>query len=301
MAAAAQAPTGLSALTARPADWARQGVETVATAVKIISDLTAQELALGIGMVRERVTLRPAPAVAELAGRTITALIAAEKILLDLAVGETALITDGLKEVLPIRPSVAALADLIPRGVETIAEVQTQFLDTAVQEIQGLVESYTEDQPLMAVTRLGNLTRTELECLIDIQKKLLDQFAEQVTLATEGGEKASKGAGKDRSQVAIRMTRDSIEKLIDTQKRLLHLAIEQLEAGMPHERPQKRTSFAELTQKSVHNITAAQKSLLDLAVRPIRGEAETETEAEAEVPGAEDEPRKAPRRPRRKK
>lgn len=287
---AAAATAQIREITARPAGWARQGLETLAAAVKIVSDLTAQELALGIGMIRERATTRPAPGLAELAGRTITAIIDAEKLMLDLAAGESTLIADGLKEGVPLRPSAAAIVDLVPRGIEAFAEVQSHFLDTAVEEIHGLVESYTDGKPLMAGTRLANLTRTELECFIDIQKKLLDQFAEQVTIATGNSKPAPKAAAPDRPNIAIHVTRDALDKLIEAQKKLLHMAIAQFEAGLPKERPQKVTSFAELTQKSVKNITTAQKSLLDLAAKPLRAAASAEPAA----------PR-APRRPRRKK
>jgi hypothetical protein len=93
-----------------------------------------------------------------------------------------------------------------------------------------------------------------------------------------------------------RLAREGVEKYIDAQKKLLDLAIDQLEStgrttgeGIEAARKEARTSWGELTQKSVHNIVTARKSLMDLAVKPLRESAAEET-------------RKTPRaRPRHKK
>jgi hypothetical protein len=46
--------------------------------------------------------------------------------------------------------------------------------------------------------------------------------------------------------------------------------------GIEAARKEARTSWGELTQKSVHNIVTAQKSLMDLAVKPLRASATEE-------------------------
>ena len=92
------------------------------------------------------------------------------------------------------------------------------------------------------------------------------------------------------------LARDGAEKYIDAQKKLLALAIDQLECtgkatgeGIEAARKEARTSWGELTEKSVRNLVSAQKSLMDIAVKPIRASATEET-------------RKTPRaRPRHKK
>jgi hypothetical protein len=79
------------------------------------------------------------------------------------------------------------------------------------------------------------------------------------------------------------MAREGVEKYVEAQKKLLHLAIDQLEpigeaTGESFKAVQKeaRASFAELTQKSVRNFVSAQKSLLDLAVKPVKGPVKAE-------------------------
>ena len=83
------------------ASWARQGVQSFVAAQKIIMDLAAQENALLIGMLRERLSKPGGKLGASMAGvaeKGVKNLASAGKILLDLAADETALAVDGVKE-----------------------------------------------------------------------------------------------------------------------------------------------------------------------------------------------------------
>ncbi len=266
MAAAAQAAEArISAFAGRSANIARQGVDTVTAAMRIISDLTAQELSMVIGMMRERISMRPAASLVGMGGRAMMGVIGAEKILLDLAAGETAIVVEGLKEGLKLRPSIAAVVDIVPKGVHAYAEMGKSFLDDTVEQTQDFVDAYTEGKPLMIGDRMKKFTRQRVEAFVETQKKFLDEVNEQVTIATEGGEEAAAG---ERSLAQI--AREGVDKFIDAEKKVLHLAIANIEATRPRERAKPpKTSFAQMTQKSVHNLTNAQKSLLDLAMKPI--------------------------------
>ena len=80
---------------------ARQGVQSFVAAQKIFMDLAAQENALLIGMVRERLGKpgsRPGASLVGIAEKGVKNLASAGKILLDLAGEETALAVDGVKE-----------------------------------------------------------------------------------------------------------------------------------------------------------------------------------------------------------
>jgi hypothetical protein len=268
MSTAAQASAAFSPAEVR-GSWARQGADSLAAALRIISDLTAQEIALLVGMLRERVGLRPDVAALKAASRVVTGFTGTGKILLDLAAGETATVTEGLKEVLGLRPSLAALVDLVPRGVGTLVEMEKRVLDAVADQTRDVVESYAEGKPFMATERVATMARRAIEGFIETQKTFLDEVAEQVTIATEGG-KETKAARRERSKALIEMSRESIAKFIEAQKQVADLAFEQI-AGDSHPRPKAapRTSVAELTRKSVRNFTEAQKSLLDLALRPI--------------------------------
>jgi hypothetical protein len=67
---------------------------------------------------------------------------------------------------------------------------------------------------------------------------------------------------------------------VEAQKKLLNLAIHEVEVASRSTReraeaaePQPRTTLGDATQRTVRNIVAAQKSLMDLAVRPDRSPA----------------------------
>ncbi len=267
MSAAAQparltSPAGVRYLT-------RQGGESLAVAMQIISDLTAQEVALVVGMLRERATLWPAASTVQTAGDVVTGLTDAGKILLDLAADESAVVTDAVKEALRMRPSLSALIDLIPRGVGTLIEMHKHLLDMIAGQTREVVGAYVEGKPLQPGMRIVKMARQSIEAFVETQKTFLDQINEQVTLATQGG-KDSRAARRERSKVMRQLAREGVEKFIDTQRGLLELAMERLEAeDRTRVKPVPRTSLAEMARESVQNFTMAQKSLLDLAVKPI--------------------------------
>lgn len=288
MATAAQVEGRLTTLANRSANVARRGVDSLSAAVKIVSDLTAEELSMVIGMVRERVNFRPVASVIGFGGRAVTGVVEADKILLDLAAQETAVVVEVVKEGLRLRPAFAAIADLVPKGVETYVEVGKHFLGETAEEAEKFVDSYTEGKPLKVGETARKFARQQVEFFVDAQKKFLDQVNEKVAIATEDG-----GAPAERNhpRTMIQLTRDGIDKLIDAEKKILHVAIEHMEGPKGRERKAPpRTSLAELTQKSVQNFTDAQKSLLDLALRPEKETAEEPRKA-----------RKAPRRPAAKR
>lgn len=269
MSAAAQAAARLAPAGLR--DMARQGAESLAAAVKIISDLTAQEASLVVGMVRERATLRPAASTVEAAGRVVTGFTDAGKILLDLAANESALLVDGLKEGLRLQPSLAALADLGPRGIGTLVDMHKALLETIAVQTHEVVASYADGEPLMAGTRMAKMAREGIASFIEVQKVFLDQVAEQVTIATEAG-KETKTARRDRTKALTGLARDGVNKFIEAQKQIFDLAIEQVETGMGPAHPKgepPRTSLAILARESVQNFTSAQRSLLDLALQQV--------------------------------
>jgi len=252
-------------------NWTRQGADSLAAVLKIVSDLTAQEVALIVGMVRERVDFPPFASGAEAAGRVVTGATGVGKIMLDLVASETAVAVEGVKEALRLPPSLAALADLLPRGAGTVIDMHKRVLDALAEQSADIVESYTEAKPSIATAKLAKRTREIFEDFIETQKTFLDEVSEQVTIATEAP-KESKASRKDRSKVLIELARDGVTKFIEAQKQSLELAIEQAEGngGSARAKAAPHTSVAELTRKSVENFTAAQKSLLDLALKPAK-------------------------------
>jgi len=265
-----------------PADqlvsWARQGIESFMAAQKILLDLTAQQNALVIGMVREQMSkprFRPGPAIAKVADRGVENITAAGKILLDLAAGETALVVDGLHQALPLPRVAGTVANVVRHRVVTFIEMQKRLLDAAAEQTHKVAESYREGKGLMgAGASAVELARQGIETLVETEKKFLDLAAHEVAAATKGDGNGRKPA-RARYKVLTELAREGSEKYIEAQKKLLNLAIEQMESGgeVASERheaaeTEARASWGTLTEKSVRNFVTAQKSLMDLIVKP---------------------------------
>jgi len=300
MSAAAHAPALSFVPEEFQPEWVREGADSLAAALKIVTDLTAEEAALMVGMVRERVTLRPSAATAGRVARLATGFTETGKILLDLAAGQTAVVVDGVKEALMLPHAVGAMIDVVPRAVGTLVKMHKRALDTVGEQIQDLVESYSEGKSLRVAERLAQVTREGVESFIETQKIFLDEITEQVTLATEGSEEASQSA-RQRAQALVELAREGVNNFIAAQKQILDLTIERAEAEV-HVRAKSapKTSMAELTRESVQKFTAAQKALLSLALNrmPLPGaEAEPRHRTAKETPRAK--ARKAPRAPRK--
>jgi len=281
--ATAEAPSP----AARLAGWARQGIESFVAAQKILLDLTAQENALVIGMVRERISNprhRPDTAVIKFADKGVENITSVGKILLDFAAGETALVADGITSVLPLPPVAGTVANVVRHRIDTLVDMQKNLLDAVAEQTHAVAESYEEGNGLKAAANVVELARRGIVDFVDTEKKFLDLAAEEVT-----AKPAARKAPRDRAKVLTDLAKEGVDKYIDAQKKLLNFAIHQLEAeakpAAEEEEPQ--TSFAELTQKSVHNFVNAQKSLMDLAMKPIRS-------------AAPERAKKAAHRPRRK-
>lgn len=267
MSAAAHAPARSIVPEELKPEWVKEGAASIADALKIISDLTAEEVALLVGMVRERVSLRPSASTARTVGRLATGFTETGKVLLDLAASESVILADGLKEVLALPHGAAAMADLVPRQYGTLMKMQKRALDAIGEQVQDLVESYADGRSLKVGTRLAQMTREGVEAFIQTQKTFLDEVAEQVTIATDGG-KESKETVRERSEALIELAREGVNKFIAAQKQVLDLTIERMEADVRgRAKAAPKTSMADLTRESVQKFTEAQKALLSLALK----------------------------------
>jgi len=259
------------------AGWARQGFGSFMAAQKILLDLTAQQNALVIGMLRESLSDPPRPdrAFAKIADKGIQNLTDAGKILLDLAADETSLVVDGVKGVIPLPAAAGTVANLIRHRLLTLVDLQKRFLDVAAEEMHEVAEAYQEGKGLMAAgASVGKLARRGLESIVETEKDFLDLAVHEVSAERKADGKERKPP-RERYRFVSQLAREGGEKYLDAQKKLLNLAIEQIESAgkvvsgrAESARTGARASLGELTEKSVRNLATAQKSLMDLVVKP---------------------------------
>jgi hypothetical protein len=261
-------------------NWAHQGVQSFVAAQKILMDLAAQENALLIGMVRERIgkpAFQPVVSLAGLAEKGVENLANAGKILLDLAAGETALAVDGLKEGLRLPIAAGAVAEVVRHRVDTLIALQKALLDATAEQTHAVAESFRGGGNMLAAANVAEFARRGIEGFVESEKKFLDLAAQEVTAATKGDKRAHKPP-RERMEVLTEVAREGVEKYIEMQEKLLELAIKQLEetakAGREHKekaRKEMQPLLGELTEKSVKNFVNAEKSLLDLAMKTRKG------------------------------
>lgn len=272
MSATAQAQAAITSSARRLMSWAGQGIESFVAVQKILMDLTAQQNALAIGAIRERIQIpNVKTAVVKTAGMGVEGLTGAGKILLELAAGQTAILVEGLKEGLRLPAPAGAAAEIVRLRVDTLIGLHIRLLESVAEQARAAVASDEEGKGALAGTDLAGLARQALDDFVSTEKKFLDLVGEEVNKMVEpakGGHKA-----RPRAKVLAQAARESVDKYADAQKKLVELAIDQFESnGKAAEPEEPPTPLAELAQKGVQNFVTAQKSLMDVALKPPKSE-----------------------------
>jgi hypothetical protein len=257
--------------------WARQGMGSFMAAQRILLDLAAQENALLLGMAREQFGkdgFQPAAMLMGMADTGMKNFTTAGKILLDLAAGETEMMVEGVKEVLPLPAGAGAMADVVKHRVDTLIGLQKELLDAAEEQTRAVAKSVRDGDGMHAMTHAAELARRGMEGFVESEKKFLDLAAHAVTTAAKGG-KGNAKAPRDRMKVLTGMVKEGAEKYMGAQKKLLEMTLEQMETmgKVEHKKTgpkEGKSVWADLTEKSVKNVVTAEKSLLELAMKPVK-------------------------------
>jgi len=267
------------------ATWGRQGLESFVATQKILLDLAAQQNSLALGFVRERINfspLRPLTGIVDLAGQGLANFVAAQKILLDLAAEENGLMLQGVRDGLGLTGTPALMTDAIREGVDEFVGMQKKFLDMVDAQAHAAVEVITEGKHFEAKS-VAEVTREGLENFVHTQQKFLDL----VTDAANGTHKVLKPAPHKKVTATVQ---DSVDKFVEAQKKLLDVAAKQIDGAMKTAEemvlpsPEPSTSIGEVARRGVENFIA-QKSLLDVAMKPFMPPPVTHTPAHAHAGG----------------
>ncbi len=255
-------------------EWIRQGAEGFIATQKILLDLAAQQNALALTMIRERLgVFSPASAktLVEFVGKGIENFIEAQKVLLDLAERQNKIVSDGLHPGLAGTP-VESLAEVMRQAIDNTIDAQKRFLDAASKHTDEAVKEFGEGKS-MRTAHLTELVREGMQDFVESQKKFLDIIEEQLIVKKE--KKAPKKTEKGRVDL-IEMARKGVDSFVEAQKHLLDLASDQVDVNVRFAREattmrrdeHATTSVTELMRKSVDSFSAAQKALADLASKP---------------------------------
>jgi hypothetical protein len=269
-------------------DWIRQGTEGFIATQKILLDLAAQQNALALTIVRERLGLF-SPTLSKnatnLVGKGAHNLFGAQQALLDLLARQNQIVSDGLKPGIAGTPA-ESIADLIHRGLNNFINTQKEFWKILEEETDGTIKDFG-DRKGFKLERIPELARDEMRNLLDSQKKFLtiveeELFARRKRAAEDYPEK---GKGVD----VFEMTKESIDAFVHAQQQLLDLAASQVDVNVklvrevlnPERDKRKTTALPDLMKKSVDSFVAAQKALVEVASKPRHAAEEMATTAGA--------------------
>lgn len=253
-------------------EWIRQGAEGFIATQKILLDLVAQQNALALTMVRERLgafTPTPSGKLVELAGRGFENFMEAQRVLLEFAAQQNQIIAHALRPGIP-GETLKNVADVARFGIDNFIGAQKRFIDLAEEQTRGAIADYKEGKK-MDGGRLGGLARDAMKNFIDSQKKFLDIVEERMLSKHE--------PAKDEQADLFGAAKQGVDSFVEAQKRLLDLASNQVDVNVTFvkelfaggEKP-KTTSISDILRKSTDSFVAAQKALVELASKPRRTE-----------------------------
>lgn len=269
--AKARESSALSLLT----EWARQGTESFFATQRILLDLVLRQNANTFNAVRERfssVRSAPVDALTEIAGEGMSNFIAAQRVLLHLAQRENELMMTGVKERVGGVAPVAAMTDLLRRGVDIFLDMHQNFLTIAAKQTDLWVDAAKSGEPFDG-KGLAELAREGMDNFVRSQKKFLDVVSEETAHATNG-----KGGKSEKKTELTELAREGAEAFIDAQKKLLDVAAQQMAVNLktarravdvvnPFHLP-VRSTLSDLTRQTVDSFVVAQKALLDVMAKP---------------------------------
>ncbi len=214
----------------------------------------------------------PATQLVGWARQGIEGFTAAQKILLDLAAQENALLIGMVREQFGkpgFRPG-ATMAGMAEKGVKNFGEAGKVVLDLAAGETKLMVEGVKEGLRLpVAAGAMAEVVRHRVDTLIGMQKHLLEAATEQTH---EMAESYRKGEAWKAGASVVELARKGLQGFVDGEKKFLDLASQEVSAATkggkkggkePRERMKVMTEMArEGTEKYIE----AQKKLLDLAI-----------------------------------
>ena len=180
----------------------------------------------------------------------------------------------------PAAQSAAAAAAFVPmysKSVERLADLQKKSLEAAAEQNAEIVETCKKALPFVPegpATFLFDVIGQASERYVETQKEVIDLAVEQsstvIGLAEERGALVAKFADG-----ATAMVQQTVDYSVATQKKNIEFCAAQQKAAYETTKKQFRVSnpFADAFQSGVDLLLETQKSVLDIASRPVKNAA----------------------------
>lgn len=264
----AEPKTAYNSIAGLLGDWIRQGTEGFVAAQKVFLDLAAQQNALALSIVRDRVGFTPPSArkLADLGGKTAHTLLDMQRQFLDLVMRENSIFQAGMKTRLAKTP-LSGVAHVLHQSLEQCVGAEKQLLDFVQTQSDGAMDDFGEGKPF-DTGRLKEVAREAVNRILDSQKQFLSLLQDQIAKTKEAAEEPAA-----ETIDLVDMAKQSVDALVETQQKLLDMVTEQVKTNVSFAREivavdAHPATFSEVVKKSVDSFVAAQKALVDLAAKP---------------------------------
>jgi len=258
--------------------WAQQGVQSYFATQRLLIDLAMRQNSSLVHVLKERLSdprHSPSGVLTELASEGMSNLYEAQKVLLDLAQRQNEIVMSGVKEGIGASSTVAAMADLLRRSVDSVIEMQREFLKIANKHTHPWMEA-AKSGKLPKDGALVDLAREAVDSFVRAQKQFLDAVAEEISKATH--RKPSEASRKVRKTEMAELGRQATDSFIEAQKKLADVAGRQVNATLKTAgrtmdilRPLPVIPISDWTREGVKSFVDAQKALMDAVTKPHNG------------------------------
>lgn len=255
--------------------WAQQGMQSYFATQRILLDLAMRQNASVMHVLRDRFSdphHSPVPMLTDLAKHGMSNFLAAQQVLLDMLGEEGRIFTSGVKERVGRVPAALAMTDLVHRGLDTVIEMQREFVKAADKQTQNWLEAVQDGKALKSDALL-DLAHEAMETFVRAEKKFLDVVAEEAERATRGKPLEMVSRKTKKTELA-ELAREATECFFEAQKKLFDVASRQVNAHLKATTravnlagPLPIIPFSDLTREGVRSFVDAQKALMNAVTK----------------------------------
>jgi len=235
---------------------------------------------------RDKKATRAAPPISLLgtwARQGMGSFMAAQRILLDLAAQENALLLGMAREQFGkdgFQPG-AALVEMADTGVKNFTAAGKILLDLAAGETEMMVEGVKEVLPLPASAgAVADLLKHRVETMIGLQKEMLEAAEEQTRAIAKS---VREGNGMHAMTHAVELARRGMEGFVESEKKFLDLAAQVVTTAAKGgtgngKAPQDRMKvLTGMVREGAEKYMGAQKKLVEMTLEQLETIGKTKT------------------------
>jgi hypothetical protein len=248
--------------------WTQQGIDSFLATQRILADFATRRSTGMLESLREGASdskNSPIAILTELAVEGTANLTEAQRVLLNLVEQENGIVMGGVIERVGGSAAAVTLAKRLRRGIDTLVEMQQEFLTIAGKHAQERLKKGTAIDGACLV----DAARESMDNLVKAQKKLMDIVVQE--------EPKSKGRESDEGKKTevFELVREAAASFIDAQKSLLDLAGQEVNVNL-----QAVTRAAEMAKvlqvnpfpaisgDGLKDFVAAEKEVFDSFLKP---------------------------------